>query len=128
MPRTSATSSDDNDTVLVVYITCPDADCAQAIASELVTRHAAACVSVLPGVQSTYRWQGRIETATESLLMVKTRAARLDAVRACVNALHPDEVPELIALQVSAGAPAYLDWVVAETASRTDADSPNSEY
>lgn len=106
---------DSPDTALVVYVTCPDNHCAQRIAAELVTRHAAACVSSVPGVQSTYRWQGVVETATETLLMVKTRTARLDAVRACVAELHPDELPELIAVEVSDGSQRYLDWVVAET-------------
>lgn len=102
-------------TVLLVYVTCPDDTSAQAIAQQLVTDRHAACVSALPGVQSTYRWQGVVDTATETLLMIKTRAARLDAVRATVRAMHPDEVPELIAVAVHDGAPQYLDWVRAET-------------
>jgi periplasmic divalent cation tolerance protein len=102
--------------VLLAYSTCPDAACADRIARILVTERLAACVNRLPGVQSTYRWQGAIEQADEVLLLIKTTADRLDAMTARLRELHPYELPELLAVEVSAGLPAYLDWVAAETA------------
>ena len=101
--------------VLLAYCTCPDATSADTIARALVAERLAACVSRLPGVQSTYRWQGAIEQADEVLLLIKTTADRLDAMTARLRVLHPYELPELIAVEVRAGLPAYLDWVATET-------------
>lgn len=105
--------------VLLAYSTCPDAASADRIARALVDERLAACVSRLPGVQSTYHWQGGIEQADEVLLLIKTTTDRLDAMTARLRSLHPHELPELIAVEVHAGLPAYLDWVSAETAPPT---------
>ena len=102
--------------VLLAYSTCPDAASADAIARALVAERLAACVSQLPGLRSTYRWQGQVEQADEVLLLIKTTADRLVALTARLRELHPYELPELIAVEVRAGHPAYLDWVAAETA------------
>ena len=102
-------------TVLACYCTCPDADSAGRLARTLVEERLAACASVLPGVRSVYRWQGAVEEADEVLLLVKTTRARLAALAERVQALHPNELPELIAVEAAGGLPAYLDWVVAET-------------
>ncbi len=102
--------------ILLAYSTCPDADSADRIARALVTERLAACVNRLPGVQSTYRWRGQIEQADEVLLLIKTTTDRLDAMTARLRALHPYELPELIAVEVRSGLPAYLDWVATETA------------
>ena len=99
--------------------TCPDADTAQRLARILVEERLAACVSLLPGGVSTYRWQGRVEQATEVQLLAKTPADRRDALMARLAELHPYELPEILAVETAAGLPAYLDWVTAET--RTDA-------
>lgn len=104
---------------IVVHCTCPDAAVADRIASALVEARLAACVQQVPGVRSTYRWEGRVETAAEVLLLIKTAADRLDAVAAAVRALHPHELPELLAVEARGGLPAYLDWVLAQ--SRADA-------
>ena len=109
--------------VLLAYCTCPDADSAEAIAHALVEERLAACVSRLPGVRSTYRWQGSVEQADEVLLLIKTTADRLDALTARLRALHPYELPELIAVEVRAGLPAYLDWVAAETSASNEQDA-----
>ncbi|WP_460728990.1 divalent-cation tolerance protein CutA [Lysobacter rhizosphaerae] len=101
--------------VLLAYSTCPDAASADAIARVLVDERLAACVNRLPGVHSTYRWQGQVEQADEVLLLIKTTADRLDALTARLRTLHPYELPELIAVEACAGLPAYLDWVSAET-------------
>lgn len=102
--------------VRVVLTTCPDAATAEGIARALVEERLAACGNVVPGVTSIYRWQGRIETAGECLLILKTAAGRLAGLSARLTELHPYDVPEVLALPVEAGAPAYLRWVLEETA------------
>lgn len=104
---------------IVVHCTCPDAGVASHIAIALVEARLAACVQQLPGVRSTYAWNGRIEHADEVLLLIKTGADRLDEVIETVRGLHPYELPELLAVEARGGLPAYLDWVVAQ--SRADA-------
>ncbi|HJW47123.1 MAG TPA: divalent-cation tolerance protein CutA [Lysobacter sp.] len=109
--------------VLLAYCTCPDADSAAAIARALVEERLAACVNQVPGVRSTYRWQGGIEQADEVLLLIKTTADRLDALTVRLRTLHPYELPELIAVEVRAGLPAYLEWVAAETSAIHEQDA-----
>ncbi|HZX80018.1 MAG TPA: divalent-cation tolerance protein CutA [Lysobacter sp.] len=104
---------------VVIHCTCPDVASAARIADALVDARLAACVQQLPGLRSTYRWQGRIEHADEILLLVKTAAERVPAVFERIRALHPHDVPELLALDVRDGTPDYLDWVIAQ--SRDDA-------
>ena len=101
--------------VFLILSTCPDADTAQRLARILVGERLAACVSLMPAGVSTYRWQGRVEQAEEVQLLVKTCADRLDALPAAITHLHPYEVPEILALTPSAGLPAYLDWIRAQT-------------
>ena len=88
----------------------------------LARRHAglsqaalAACVSRLPGLESTYRWQDRVEHANEVLLLIKTAAERLEALTARVQTLHPYELPELIAVEAAGGLAPYLAWVAEQT-------------
>jgi periplasmic divalent cation tolerance protein len=99
----------------LVHCACPDDASAARIADALVAERLAACVSRLPGVISTYRWEGRVEHADEVLLLIKTTAARLEALVARIQALHPYELPEAIAVEATGGAPAYLAWVADET-------------
>lgn len=101
--------------VAIAFCTCPDADSAARISTALVEERLAACVNRLPGVASTYRWQGRIEQADEVLLLIKTTSERLPALRQRLPQLHPYELPELVVVEATGGLPAYLDWVVAET-------------
>lgn len=103
----------------LVYCTCPDRDHAERIARALVDERLAACVNLLPGIRSVYRWQGRVEAADEVLLLAKTAADRLDALQARIRALHPYELPEIVAVEIAAGLPPYLDWIVAETRAPT---------
>lgn len=105
----------DQERPLLAYVTCPDSSIAERIATRLVTDHSAACVNIVPGLRSVYRWQGRVETDDECLLMIKTRQQRLDAIAACLDELHPDDLPELIAVDIRDGSPPYLDWVIRET-------------
>ena len=99
----------------MVYVTCPDRDTARSIASALVEQREAACVNIVPGLESVYRWQGRIEIDPELLLLIKTRADRVAAVQARVAALHPDDVPEVVAVPIVDGSKAYLDWLDEQT-------------
>lgn len=111
--------------MLLCLCSCPDDASATRIADALVDERLAACVSILPGVRSVYRWQGRIEHAGEMLLLVKTSAGRADTLRERIVALHPYELPEVIMVEADGGLPAYLDWVATETALTTpdpDAD------
>jgi len=80
-----------------------------------VAAHAGACVNVLAPCRSVYRWEGRIETAEEVPLLVKTTAARYPELEQLIKGRHPYELPEIIAVPLSAGLPAYLAWVAAET-------------
>lgn len=97
--------------VLLALSTCPDADSAARIARTLVAEDLAACVQRLPGLVSCYRWQGETREDAEVLLLIKTTTARFGALKARLPALHPYTVPELVALSVSDGLDAYLDWV-----------------
>jgi len=99
----------------LVFCTCPDTATAQALARLLVERRLAACVNLLAPMQSVYRWQGRIEQAEEVQLLIKTTAGRLDALTMAIQQHHPYELPEILALTPSAGLPAYLDWIRAQT-------------
>ncbi|UXI68797.1 divalent-cation tolerance protein CutA [Tahibacter amnicola] len=97
--------------VLIAYCTVPDAETAGRIAGQLVQERLAACVNSLPGVASTYVWEGRLCRDAEHLLLIKTTRDQLPALTARLVALHPYELPEVIAVDVAAGNPAYLDWV-----------------
>jgi periplasmic divalent cation tolerance protein len=103
------------DNVLIVLTNCPDADVADRLARTLVEGRLAACVNQLPAVNSTYRWQGAVERAVEVPLLIKTTQERLLEVQEAIRTLHPYEVPEIIAIPVVAGLPAYLRWVIDET-------------
>jgi periplasmic divalent cation tolerance protein len=96
---------------IVVFCTCGSEGEAEAIAADLVARRLAACVNVTAPVRSVYRWQGKIESASEWMLIIKTTQALFPEVAAAIQVLHSYEVPEIIALPVSAGSPAYLKWM-----------------
>jgi periplasmic divalent cation tolerance protein len=100
---------------LLVFTNVPDVAHAEKLARVLVETRAAACVNVLAGCRSVYRWQGVVETAEEVPLLIKTTAARYPQVEAVVRAQHPYDVPELIAIPITHGLPAYLVWVAKET-------------
>ena len=106
---------DDAD-VMVILTTAPDAEVARRLADALVGEGLAACVTVLGAARSTYRWQGAVESADELPLLLKTTAARWPALRERLRALHPYEVPEMLAVRAADGWPPYLDWVRAQTA------------
>ncbi len=98
---------------LVVLVTVPSVEVADRIADAVVGEGLAACVNVLGEVRSIYRWKGAIEREREILLVVKTTRDAFERLRARVLALHPYEVPEVVALPVAAGHAPYLDWIAA---------------
>ena len=106
----------DSPHVPLAFLAAPDAETAARIARALVEERLAACVNVLPGVTSIYRWKDSVETANEAVLLVKTRADRGPALEARVRELHPYEVPEIVRVSVSGGSAHYLDWVRTEAA------------
>jgi periplasmic divalent cation tolerance protein len=103
---------------MVVLVTVPNAEVAAQIAEALVGEELAACVNVLPAMSSTYRWRGKVEHADEQLCLIKTTAEVFEAVRARVVALHPYEVPEVVALPIVSGHAPYLDWIAASVRAR----------
>ncbi|MGD8235180.1 MAG: divalent-cation tolerance protein CutA [Chromatiales bacterium] len=96
---------------LLVYCTCPDRIVAGKLATELVERGLAACVNILPGVESVYRWQDKIERDDEILLLIKSDTAHFSALEDTISTLHPYEVPEILAVPVEAGHQPYLEWI-----------------
>jgi periplasmic divalent cation tolerance protein len=99
----------------VVLLTAPDEEQAERLAHSLVEERLAACVNLVPGVRSVYRWEGRVEAAGEWLLVVKTRADRTEALAARVRELHSYALPEVLELPAVGGSAAYLDWVRKES-------------
>lgn len=96
---------------IVVLCTVPDAALGATIAEALVGEGLAACVNRVPGVVSTYRWQGELCRDEEQLLLIKTRAALFEALRQRIRALHRYETPEIVALPIAAGDGDYLNWI-----------------
>ncbi len=100
---------------IIVFCTCPDETSAERIATALVEEHLAACVNRIPGVASTYRWQGKICHDSECLLLIKTTRERFDVLRDRILALHPYELPEVIAVDIALGLDRYIDWIESQT-------------
>jgi len=103
------------DRTLVLIANFPDRPSAEAFARALLEERLAACVNLLGPCTSMYRWKGQVETAEEIPVLIKTRESLYAAVERALCRLHPYEVPELLALPVTAGLPAYLQWIAAET-------------
>ena len=103
------------DEVIVVLTNMPDRDAALKLARELVAKRLAACVNVLAGCTSVYRWKGEVEEAGEVPVLIKTRAGRYDEVETAIRRLHPYELPEIVAVPVTRGLDEYLEWVNGET-------------
>ncbi|HYC47687.1 MAG TPA: divalent-cation tolerance protein CutA [Burkholderiales bacterium] len=101
---------------LLVFTNLPDRDAAMTLAQALVEKRLAACVNVLTGCTSVYRWKGEVERADEVPVLIKTRAARYQELEAAIRELHPYELPEVVAVPIVRGLPDYLDWVAEETA------------
>jgi periplasmic divalent cation tolerance protein len=96
---------------IIVLTTTDSAELAQRIAAALVEAGEAACVNIIPGIRSIYRWEGKICDEGEFLLVIKSDAGKYEAVRRRIRGLHSYQVPEVIAISISAGDPAYLQWL-----------------
>jgi len=96
---------------IIVLCTCPDTETADRLARHAVEQRLAACANLLPGLRSIYRWQGRVESAQEVLLVFKTTAERYAALEADIREKHPYELPEVVAVPIENGLAAYLDWI-----------------
>lgn len=101
--------------IYLAWNTCPDEGTARRIAARIVEEGLAACVNIVPEVTSIYRWQGAVETASECLLIIKTRAEQLARLERRIAELHPYDVPEFVTVAVEGGSEAYLRWLVEET-------------
>ncbi len=99
----------------LVLTTAGSADEARKIAQALVDRRLAACVNIVPQIESVYRWQGKVESTSEWLLLIKTQVGAFEGVRATIEALHSYELPECIMLEVDAGSQEYLHWIEQST-------------
>ena len=100
------------DKILLALSTFPDRETAQRISNQLVTEKFAACANILPAVESIYRWQGKLETGSETLVFFKISEDRQSAFQEKLRSLHPYEVPEIIFVPVANGLPDYVRWVV----------------
>lgn len=95
----------------IAFCTCPDTQTARTIANILIEQGLAACINLLPGIESIYRWEDELKSDTEVLLLIKYAAANAERLQGVIVANHPYELPEIIAVSIEAGLPAYLDWI-----------------
>lgn len=100
---------------LLVLCTCPDLACAEQLAHQVVAARLAACVNIIPDLQSIYHWQGQREQSRELLLLLKTTEARYPALEQALRQQHPYQVPEIIALPIVQGFESYLTWLQTHT-------------
>jgi len=100
---------------ILILNTCPGSISAKKIARELVNEKLAACVNIIPGVNSVFSWVGKVDTANEHMLVIKTTVASYDAVEKRIIKLHPYELPEIIAVPIHTGLSEYLDWISSNT-------------
>jgi periplasmic divalent cation tolerance protein len=96
-----------------VLVTAPDLKTARVLARAILQPRLAACVNIVPRIESHYWWQGRLEHGGEVLLVIKTARRRLAALEKVILAKHPYDTPEIVALPIHAGTPRYLDWLAA---------------
>ena len=105
-----------SDEAIVVFMTAPNGEEAARLAEMLVGANLAACVQILPEIESVYRWQGKIERQAEVLLLAKTKKSKFDELEREVRALHSYDTPEIIAVPVTAGSAPYLAWLMQSSA------------
>ena len=101
----------------IVFNTCPDEETAERIANALLDQRLAACINIVPGLRSIYNWKGKRENGTEVLLMIKSPTGVYAELETVLRGMHPYELPEIIAVPISAGLTAYLEWIGSETQS-----------
>ena len=100
---------------IVILVAAPNQQVAKKIAEHIVNKRLAACVNLLPGIRSIYRWQGKIEDDSEILMIIKSRRAKFEELSQSIASMHPYDTPEILALDVSQGSEKYLNWLLAET-------------
>jgi periplasmic divalent cation tolerance protein len=110
MPSTPETAH-----ISAVMITTPDIKTAESLATLLVENHLAACVNIIPGLLSIYKWEGKLNKDSECLLIAKTASSNLEELVNAVKANHPYTQPEIIAWEIDGGSPAYLEWVISSS-------------
>ncbi|CAA7037829.1 unnamed protein product [Microthlaspi erraticum] len=96
---------------IVVYVTVPNREAGKKLANSIVQEKLAACVNIVPGVESVYEWEGKVQSDSEELLIIKTRQSLLESLTEHVNANHEYDVPEVIALPITGGSDKYLEWL-----------------
>ena len=102
-------------TALLVLTNLPDRPAAEKLADALIEKHVAACVNILAPCRSVYRWKGAVQHDEEHPVLIKTTAARYFELERAIRAVHPYELPEIVAVPIERGLPEYLSWVAAET-------------
>jgi periplasmic divalent cation tolerance protein len=112
----------ENDKPVLIYSTFPSPETAEAAGRALVERRLAACVNILPGMTSIYRWEGAVTRDSEAVMIIKTRQSLANEVIAAVKPLHPYSNPALVVVPLAGGADAYIDWLLAETTGAADAN------
>lgn len=100
---------------LLVLTNLPDRAAAEKLADALIDKRVAACINILAPCRSVYRWQGAVQHDEEHPVLIKTTQAAYPALEAQIRALHPYELPEIVAVPIEHGLPAYLDWVAAQS-------------
>jgi periplasmic divalent cation tolerance protein len=110
------TMSDQNAEYVLIYVTAPDISVAELIAQSCVENRLAACANIVRGIKSIYHWKGKIETAEECIVILKTRASLFADLEMRVLTLHPYETPCVVAVPIVSGSAAFLDWITDETA------------
>jgi periplasmic divalent cation tolerance protein len=108
----------ENDKPVIVYSTFPSVTSAETVGGRLVEKNLAACVNILPGMTSIYRWEGKISRDSEVVMIIKTRASLAETVISAVKAQHPYSNPALVVIPIEGGAEAYLGWLLEETVPR----------
>lgn len=100
---------------VIILVTCPNISSAAKISDILLEKRLAACTNTVPGIESRFRWKGKIRKSGEVLMIIKTRKSLIKRVEKAVKESHPYEVPEIIAIPIVSGSPEYLNWINSET-------------
>ncbi|MFQ5470346.1 MAG: divalent-cation tolerance protein CutA [Gammaproteobacteria bacterium] len=95
----------------LIITTCPDTESAQIIANLLIEKRIAACVNIIPGVQSVFHWQGQVEQSNELMLLIKSTAENYEVLEKTITSAHPYELPEVIKVSIE-GSTNYLSWII----------------